>query len=293
MADECETTYGPIGLDGGRANEEWHGHYYLVQEEWSNAISGCSQGMPATPPLPLVQLGTASTYEGDTGTHTIELPVTLSKPASSTVTVKYQVGNGAGDTATPGTDFLAATGTLTFPPKSTVQQVPVTIKGDTTVENAESLTVSLTSATGANLGVASSHVFIYNDDPETGTQLTVSSAGIVEGNSVGTAGAANVVNIHVHLSVPVPAGKKVTVKYTVKGGSATGGSKAGPGIDFVQTTTPVTLTFLAGQSDKVVPVKVFADTTHENSETFLVTASNATNATIKIGTGIGTIINDD
>lgn len=41
--DRCGARFGLINLDGGLANEQWNGHYYIVQEEWSNATAGCVQ----------------------------------------------------------------------------------------------------------------------------------------------------------------------------------------------------------------------------------------------------------
>jgi hypothetical protein len=46
IADKCAWTYGRMSLDGGQANESWNGHFYLVQEEWSNKGSRCVQSYP-------------------------------------------------------------------------------------------------------------------------------------------------------------------------------------------------------------------------------------------------------
>lgn len=44
IGDKCAWNFGPLSLDGGKANEEWNGHYYLVQQEGSNSKAGCTQG---------------------------------------------------------------------------------------------------------------------------------------------------------------------------------------------------------------------------------------------------------
>ncbi len=44
IGDKCAWNFGSVNLDGGQANEHWHQDYYLVQQEWSNALDGCSQG---------------------------------------------------------------------------------------------------------------------------------------------------------------------------------------------------------------------------------------------------------
>jgi hypothetical protein len=41
ISDACGGVFGPLHPDG--SNEIWNGHHYLVQEEWSNAIGGCTQ----------------------------------------------------------------------------------------------------------------------------------------------------------------------------------------------------------------------------------------------------------
>ncbi|MBA3824443.1 MAG: hypothetical protein H0X24_11185 [Ktedonobacterales bacterium] len=43
IGDACGYKYGTIGLDGGKANESLHGHFYTTQMEWSNAIGNCAQ----------------------------------------------------------------------------------------------------------------------------------------------------------------------------------------------------------------------------------------------------------
>ncbi len=49
-ADKCVGVFGPLNPDG--SNQNWNGHPYLVQEEWSNAISACTQGHTSVTPTP-------------------------------------------------------------------------------------------------------------------------------------------------------------------------------------------------------------------------------------------------
>ncbi len=253
------------------------------------------------PPAPVVaSIGSASAYEGDAGARAIDFAVTLSRPATTPVTVSYAVARRAGDTATAGADFVAAAGTLLFTPQaggltSTVLYVTATIKGDTTVEPGETFTAAITSVSGATLGRSVARSTIVNDDPGRGLRLSVSNAGIVEGNAVATPGTGNGLRMHVSLSRPVPAGHApIVVRYTVTGITATGGSGPGAGVDFVAVTTPIALTFTAGQIDKAVTVSVFADTFVEPDETLELTLVSATGgATISHAVGIGTIRNDD
>ena len=44
IGDKCVWFFGVLGYDG-IANERWNGHLYVLQEEWSNDVSRCSQGV--------------------------------------------------------------------------------------------------------------------------------------------------------------------------------------------------------------------------------------------------------
>jgi hypothetical protein len=46
IGDLCSYDYGTRDEDGGLANQKWNGHFYLLQQEWDNAVSGCAQDGP-------------------------------------------------------------------------------------------------------------------------------------------------------------------------------------------------------------------------------------------------------
>ena len=89
-------------------------------------------------PLPALAAANASITEGNTGTKTVSVNVTLSAASSAQVTVAYATVAG---TATAGVDYLTASGTLTFAPGVTTQTVKVTIVGDTVKEANETFQV--------------------------------------------------------------------------------------------------------------------------------------------------------
>src|SRR5439155_136282 len=72
--------------------------------------------------------------------------------------------------------------------------------------------------------------------------------------------------------------------------SCTGRNSGSP--DYISQSS-TTLTFAPGETSKPVTVLVCADTAFELDETFTVTLSGATNATIVKAVGTGTIQNDD
>ena len=75
------------------------------------------------------------------------------------VTIGYATSNG---TATAGTDYTATTGTLTFAPGVTSQQITVPILADTAVEAGETFTVTLSNPSGATLTTATATGTITN-----------------------------------------------------------------------------------------------------------------------------------
>ncbi|HEX8296047.1 MAG TPA: Ig-like domain-containing protein [Chthoniobacteraceae bacterium] len=77
--------------------------------------------------------------------------VTLSTPSALPVTVGYAT---AGGTATSGTDFTAASGTLTFAPGVVTQAVAVTIFDDAVFETSEAFNIVLSGATNAAIADA-------------------------------------------------------------------------------------------------------------------------------------------
>jgi hypothetical protein len=77
--------------------------------------------------------------EGDAGTKKLVFTVSIIGPSNGNVTVNYATSNG---TATAGTDYTAAAGSLTFAPGETSKQVEVIVAADLVNEIDESLTLT-------------------------------------------------------------------------------------------------------------------------------------------------------
>ena len=88
--------------------------------------------------------------------------VTLSRAASGTVTVDYATGDG---TATAGADYTAVSDTLTFDAGETAKTVNVTVLDDAHDDTEETLTLTLSNATGARIRDAEATGTIENSDP--------------------------------------------------------------------------------------------------------------------------------
>jgi protocatechuate 3,4-dioxygenase beta subunit len=123
----------------------------------------------STSATPAIIITGFSTTEGNSGTKTANFNVTLSAASASAITVAYATANGS---ATAGSDYQAASGTLTFAVGETSKVVTVTILGDTTVESTETLTLNLSNPTGATLSASAAVGTIVDDDGTTTTTLT-------------------------------------------------------------------------------------------------------------------------
>ena len=119
-------------------------------------------GPPPPPILPTVAIADTSVAEGDSGTVAAAFTVTLSKASTSAVTVAFATRDG---TATAGSDYVAASGTITFAPGQTTRTIVVSVRGDTLHEPDETFAVNLATPSGATLARAAATGTIRDDDP--------------------------------------------------------------------------------------------------------------------------------
>jgi hypothetical protein len=236
------------------------------------AIPGGSVGTPGSPTL---FPGFASVVEGNSGTTTLNVPVILAPASTSTVTVNYAA---TGGNATQGTDYTLSPGTLTFPPGTTTQNVPITVIGDVTPESDELIILTFSNSVGATLLFPTGLGRIVDDDSQ--VQISIDSPSVFEGNSGTTP-------LTFTVSINRPSGSATSVTYQTTGGTATAGT------DYVAIGA-TTLTIPAGATQATFDVTVNGDTTVEPNETINVALSGATGgATILTPTGVGTILDDD
>ncbi len=110
-----------------------------------------------------VRMAAAATTRSEADGSEPLLAVVLDRPAGSTaVTVDYTVSG----TATAGSDFTLAPGTLTFAPGEQAKFLPLSIIADGIAESPEAIVISLANATGAQISSPASHVITLRD-PET------------------------------------------------------------------------------------------------------------------------------
>jgi hypothetical protein len=109
-----------------------------------------------------VSVGNASVVEGDSGTSTLNIPLTLSRASTSSVTVTVTTVAG---TAIAGSDFVSKTATVTFAAGATSAVFSVAIVGNTIAEPTETFTVQLSAPTGgATIATGTGTVTIIDND---------------------------------------------------------------------------------------------------------------------------------
>ncbi|MGH2341568.1 cellulase family glycosylhydrolase [Segnochrobactraceae bacterium EtOH-i3] len=147
------------------------------------------------PVVPELSIAGTSFAEGSAGApgHG-SFTVTLSEPADGPVTVSWSTADG---TATAGSDYQAATGTLTFAAGETTKTIRIDAIGDAVVEGNETFTVTLSGPSGATLATASATGTIQNDDVAPSPvlpKLSINDVTVIEGTAgTGTGGTGSAV----------------------------------------------------------------------------------------------------
>jgi hypothetical protein len=224
-------------------------------------------------PPPTVSVSDASVPEGNSGLTACNFTVSLSTSSYQPVTLSYST---APVTATAGSDYQSASGTLTFSPGQTSKQITVWVIGNTLVQPNRTFTLNLSNVTGASVGRAQATGTIIDDDSP--VSLSIADYSAYEGNSGTTPFTFTV-------SLSAPSGSPVAVYWTTTNGTAT----AGPDYQ----SSGGYLYFAPDQTSLTVTVPVYGNTTYEPNKTFYVSLYNATGASIARSQALGTILNDD
>jgi len=225
-----------------------------------------------------VTVGDAAIDEGDGSDPVyLSIPVFLTEASTSTVTVQYTTASGS---ALAGQDYVAQSGTLTFAPGVTQQNILVAVIGDSVVESSETFTVTLSDPSeGASILDGSATGTILDDDAS--LSIAAASADATEGNAGTTA-------LTFTVSRTGDADRPATAHWAVSG-------PAVDGVDFAGGTLPSgTVTLGIGEISKTISLHVAGDTQIEGDESFTVTLSDPGPGT-SFGTAsaTGVIRNDD
>ena len=217
---------------------------------------------------PTVSLGDLTSAEV---AGTVNLVATLSAASEKSITVDYATSDG---TATAGSDYTSGSGTITFAPGSTSENVPVSVLADTTDEANETVTVTLSNPTNVTLNDAIGELTITDDD----SAPSISIADVTIPDETAVARTATV-------SLSAASAKTVTVDFATADGTATATN------DY--SSASGTLTFNPGVTSQTVSVTIIQDSIDEPDETFTIGLSNPVNASISVATGTMTITDDE
>ena len=185
----------------------------------------------------------------------------------------YQTADGTGsDRAEAGTDYEQTSSTLTFSADEPSKTISVRTLTDSTVEDNETFTVTLSSPTDeATIQRSVATGTITDDDLPA---LSIRSVTVGEGETADFV-----------VTLDQASGQIVTVSYETTDGSARMGE------DY--NAASGSLTFTAGETEKTIPVETLPDTLVEGNETFSMGLSNPSGATLQVGSATGTIVDDD
>lgn len=224
-------------------------------------------------PVADFSIADVSASEGD---GTVEFTVTRGGDLSYGASVDFATVDG---TALAGTDFTAASGTLTFAAGETSETVSVTLLDDAAQENAEAFAVRLSDPTGAftpTISRAEGVGTIADDDVPADFSIADATASEDAGTAI----------------VTVTRAGDVTVAATVDFATVSGTALAGR--DF--TAASGTLAFAAGETTQTVEIDLIDDTLHAADREFVVRLSDAASVftpTISRAAATVTVTEDD
>jgi hypothetical protein len=224
-------------------------------------------------PVPTLRINQTYVREGASGMTDAVFEVTLTNGTYQTVIVNYTTADG---TATAGSDYVAASGSVTFNPGETAKSIKVQVIGDSVDEANETFTVNLSNVVNATMGTAQAVCRIDDDD---GPTITVNDISVIEGD-VGTTHATFTATLSAISPDPV------WFYYTTADGTAFRNSDYKHAFYQYVEVAP-------GQISTTFDVQLFGDLKIEPDETFKVNLFNPSGGTIADAQGIGTILNDD
>ena len=252
-------------------------------------------------------IGDVTVTEGNAGTTAATFTVTLDTAVDAFVRVSFAT---ADNTATwSDNDYATASGTLDFTGDAgETHTVTVLVQGDTHIESDEFFLVDISNiqAQGRDVRLADNQAqgTIINDDRLLLPNLSIGNSHVIEGDE-----GPRVITLTVTLDTA--ANGPVSVDFATADGTATGvtGGGAGsgdgddddddddgddPGSRRDYLTTSGTLHFVgqAGET-QTIEVLVYGDEILEVDEQFFVDLTNPIGATVGVGRGIGTILDDE
>jgi serine protease len=216
--------------------------------------------------------------EGSTGAKSAVFTVSLGAPAIAPV--GFDIATTGAGTATAGVDYTPRSLTgLQIPVGIASRTFVVTMDGDTTPEQNETFAIAIANPVNGRIADGTALATIVNDDDV--PALSIGDVTLVEGQSGPTRLAV--------FTATLSKASAATVSFTV----ATTGAGSATAHDDYGVLAPTTVTIAPGQLSRTFSVNVYPDTRVERTETFVVSASGVTAATVADGSAMATIVTDD
>ncbi len=232
---------------------------------------------------PTMNIDSVTHDETNSGQINYIFTVTLSAASGQTIVVPFTTENG---TAQAGTDYIAASGSITFLPGQISRTITVQASGDTLNEVNETFKLNLTAPANVTAGTIVGTGTITNDDPLPQVRIS-NSQPKAEGNS-GTTEFFFEIQLVNASGQETASGQEVAVSFSTANGTADVTND-----DYIGQSGRIT--FAPGTTSKLITVLANGDTRNEADETFTVFLTNPQNATLASSQSSGqtTINNDD
>ena len=289
---EGDTTVSiPITINGDTDIEEDEAFYLRINNEQNLVVSGhVANGWilndDGSYPKISFTSTSLSTPEGDSGSKELNVSFTLDQPALADSSFDYYTQDDTAEASNNDYEAISPAQTYTIPEGESSFSIPVTLKGDTDIEEDESFYFKIANLNNIEFGGSSAaSITLLNDDgsyPNIG--IAAESYIIKEGDS-GTH------NLQITLTLDQPALAESTLHYYTYDDTATDGSSSTEDDDYVQTTGDLTIP--EGDSNISINIPIVGDGNIEPDENFRFYISNAKNMTIVRGGTTITIQNDD
>jgi hypothetical protein len=222
---------------------------------------------------PSISINDVAVTEGNTGTQLAAFTLSLSVAYDVPLTVGYAT---ADRTATAGSDYQAAVGTLTIPAGQTSGTITVLVNGDRLPEPNKTYFVNLSNLIYGVIGDGQAVGTIVDDEP----RISISDVTKREGRK-------NTTLFTFTVTLSVAYDQAVTMWFRTVDGTATTTDN-----DYVAQAG--TLTFVPGETSKTITIAVIGDNKMEANETFYLDLfANSGNSLFTKNRGLGTILNDD
>ncbi len=212
-------------------------------------------------PAPTINFSSSaqSLTEGDSGTTTLNISVNLSSVSGVSATIPFSLGG----TATSITDYSATTSSpLVIPAGSSSGDISISINGENTYENNETIVLNLGTPTYGTLGVTTTHtITVNNDDPVPSVSFSASAQTVTEAAGL----------VYVLFVMTNPSDFPVTIPYTASG------TASYPSDHGLQSGSVI---ITPGTTDKVFTFSVVNDAGPEATETVALTIGSVTNGNL-------------